>query len=343
VLSRFAYLRNRDGEAVLESPLSQARIAIYDEECFNTIFRLMRPHTCQQLFVDRRALSQHEMQAFIELLYALSIVREAGDEDAGESRNWEFHDMVFHTRTRLWRHESPIGATFRFGLKSPRVPALKPHMATECVKLFRPDIESLTRKDMPFTEVLEGRRSLRDDSGRVICLDRLGEFLYRAARVRSSTRYANAENELVVTDRPYPNAGACYELEIYILIERCEGISPGLYHYRPDSHELCGVCADKSCLEQMVQDARVATHGTVPQVMLIVAARFARVFWKYEGIAYSLILKNVGVLLQTMYLVATAMGLRPCAIGAGNSRLFSAATRINGLAESSVGEFILNE
>jgi len=75
--------------------------------------------------------------------------------------------------------------------------------------------------------------------------------------------------------------------------------------------------------------------------LLIVTARCARVSWKYEGIAYSLILKNVGVLFQTMYLVATAMRMKPCAIGAGNARLFEQATGIEGLSEASVGEFVL--
>ena len=39
---------------------------------------------------------------------------------------------------------------------------------------------------------------------------------------------------------------------------------------------------------------------------------------EYSSIAYALILKDVGVLLQTLYLMATDMGLGGCAIGTGN-------------------------
>ena len=53
-------------------------------------------------------------------------------------------------------------------------------------------------------------------------------------------------------------------------------------------------------------------------ILLVLTARFQRVSWKYELIAYATILKGVGVLYQTMYLVATAMRLAPCAIGAGD-------------------------
>jgi hypothetical protein len=42
-----------------------------------------------------------------------------------------------------------------------------------------------------------------------------------------------------------------------------------------------------------------------------------------------------------MYLAATAMGLAPCALGAGDSDLFARATGIDYYAETSVGEFLL--
>jgi SagB-type dehydrogenase family enzyme len=63
--------------------------------------------------------------------------------------------------------------------------------------------------------------------------------------------------------------------------------------------------------------------------------------WKYEDMAYSLILKHVGVLMQTMYCVATAMGLAPCGLGGGDSVAFTEATELDPLVECSVGEFML--
>ena len=53
---------------------------------------------------------------------------------------------------------------------------------------------------------------------------------------------------------------------------------------------------------------------TAPQVLIIVTARFGRISWKYSSIAYALILKDVGVLIQTFYLMATDIGLGGCAI-----------------------------
>jgi len=84
-----------------------------------------------------------------------------------------------------------------------------------------------------------------------------------------------------------------------------------------------------------------ADEQGVPQVLIILTARFQRVSWKYNAMAYALVLKDVGVLYQTMYLVATAMGLAPCALGGGDSDLFAAVAGTNYYAETSVGEFIL--
>jgi SagB-type dehydrogenase family enzyme len=89
-----------------------------------------------------------------------------------------------------------------------------------------------------------------------------------------------------------------------------------------------------------------ASHSTtIPrdklQVLIVIAARFQRIAWKYASIAYSIILKDVGVLYQTMYLNATAMGLAPCGVGCGDADLFARAAGTDYYAETSVGEFLL--
>jgi oxazoline/thiazoline dehydrogenase len=91
--------------------------------------------------------------------------------------------------------------------------------------------------------------------------------------------------------------------------------------------------------------AEAGNSTTIPpdevQVLIILAARYPRLAWKYESIAYALILKHVGVLYQTMYLAATAMGLGPCAVGGGNADAFARAAGTVYAAETSVGEFLL--
>lgn len=58
-------------------------------------------------------------------------------------------------------------------------------------------------------------------------------------------------------------------------------------------------------------------------------ANVEAVFNRYYGVGYSVILKEVRAIYQTMYLVEGSIGLATCAPGGENSRLFS---RITGLA-----------
>jgi SagB-type dehydrogenase family enzyme len=78
-----------------------------------------------------------------------------------------------------------------------------------------------------------------------------------------------------------------------------------------------------------------------PQVLITIAARFGRVAWKYSALAYGLILKDTGVLMQTFYLMSTEMGLGGCAIGLANIDLFEKMTGVEFHIEGPVGQFAL--
>ena len=78
-----------------------------------------------------------------------------------------------------------------------------------------------------------------------------------------------------------------------------------------------------------------------PQILITIAARFGRVSWKYSSIAYSLILKDAGVLTQTLYLMASGMGLGGCAIGIANIDQFEKMTGIGFHIEGAIGQFAI--
>jgi oxazoline/thiazoline dehydrogenase len=269
-------------------------------------------------------------------------------EDADPAfQSWEFHDLLFHARSREGRHDGPVGATYRLlGTLAPP-PALKPVAAGETIELHRPDLEQRQREDPPFARVVEERCSVREYQAEPIADRQLGEFLYRTARVKEcredevETGFGPLRMEFA--SRPYPAGGGLYELEVYPVVNACGGLEAGLYHYDPLQHQLGKLAGRTSEVEQLLREAAWGT-GMAPasvQVLLILAARFPRVSWKYSTLAYALILKHVGVVYQTMYLTATAMGLAPCAVGIGNADVFARAAGTDYYAETSVGEFLL--
>jgi len=144
------------------------------------------------------------------------------------------------------------------------------------------------------------------------------------------------------TERPYPSAGGSYELELYLAVDKCEGLDRGFYHYDAGAHALIPIGARTQELDKLLAGAKFAMIApTAPQILFIIAARFGRVSWKYTSIAYELILKDVGVLLQTLYLVATDMNLGGCAIGTANIDLFAKMTGLEFHVEGAVGQFAL--
>ena len=147
---------------------------------------------------------------------------------------------------------------------------------------------------------------------------------------------------IAYTTRPYPSGGSAYELELYLSVANCEGLARGFYHYDADRHALVpiGVRDHELNAQLMAAEFAMDTPGT-PQILITIAARFDRISWKYSSIAYSLILKDVGVLLQTFYLMATEMGLGGCAIGSINIDLFARMTGIEFHVEGPVGLFAL--
>ena len=167
----------------------------------------------------------------------------------------------------------------------------------------------------------------------------LSELLYRTTRIRATFIASDGQE---AADRPYPSGGAAHELEVYPLVTSCDGLGPGLYHYDAGGHRLQLVAEPGPVLDRMVASSRESCMmGADPQLVLVIAARFGRVMWKYDAIAYSLVLKHVGVYMQTVYLVATAMDLAVCGVGGGDAADFATVTGLDYFAHGSVGEMVL--
>ncbi|AFZ16787.1 SagB family peptide dehydrogenase [Allocoleopsis franciscana] len=345
VLSRFAYCRKEHQHLVLESPLSQAQIILFGWKGAALISELAKPQLAHEICTKIPGISEEVTRLFFSLLLSTEMlfeVKEDGktqEEESEPLRQWEFHNLLFHSRTRTGRHSNPIGRTYPFVEQIKPLPAVKPKMSKDTIDLYKPDISNLENTDYPLTFILERRKSLRNYSENEPITDKqLGEFLYRSARIKQIIKTENEE----MSRRPYVNGGAAYEFELYILANTCQNIPTGFYHYCPQDHQLCKISGKNQYVAALLEDAWLANRDrSFPQVLIIISARFQRIAWTYESIAHTTLLKNVGALFQTMYLVATAMNLAPCALGNGNSDLFAAAAGTDYYAETSVGEFIL--
>lgn len=348
VLSRFAYLRRRGNEMVLESPRAGALFRIGDPAIAATLAALSQPQRIGKL--DRKTLSSNLLllELLLESQILLKLDAKGGDglrvdEGDGNLVLWDFHDLVFHTRSTEGRQANPVGAAFSYASVVPPLPAVRPPWPGSKIDLrtFSP-----SEPNSLFPKLLRERHSTRDfDDKNPVTLRELAQFLDTTARVVSewkSEPYFDGGPEVTYSTRPYPSAGSAYELELYLAVSNCEGLARGLYHYDAGGHALVAIRATDQQLQALSVAAQFAMDAPgEPQILITIAARFGRVSWKYSSIAYALILKDVGSLIQTFYLAATDMGLGGCAIGTTDIDLFAKMTELELHIEGPVGQFAL--
>jgi SagB-type dehydrogenase family enzyme len=354
VLSRFAYMRRRANDMILESPRAGALFKISDPKVAATLSKMSSPQQVRQLRRDAGSPGLKILGLFVDghILFKIGTAGDQGLRSTEGDANlvlWDFHDLVFHARSTEGRHANPLGGTYPYVGVSEPPPAVRrpwPGEKIDLLQLLDADSAALS----PAVKLLRERRSVRTfDDRQPITLSELSQFLDRTARVQSewSSRLdAGTSNDdgpmLAYTARPYPSGGSSYELELYLAVDKCSGLARGFYHYDASAHVLVPIPVRANELDAQLKAAEMAMgESAVPQILITMAARFGRISWKYSSIAYALILKDVGVLMQTLYLMATDMGLGGCAIGSTNIDLFAKMTGLEFHVEGAVGQFAL--
>jgi SagB-type dehydrogenase family enzyme len=318
-LSRFALARAAGGTLVVAAPDSFVQLEVADASLLGRLADWAPAGSygpVLRLFADAGLL--------------------AADESTMDSAQWTVPDLWLHARSRGTNLSASYGGGYPLAGRFDPLPAAPAPRAYR-IPLAVPDLAVAAKQDPPLTEVLEARRSVREhDAAAPITAEELAELLYRTVRIRGTFA---GEHGLELVDRPYPAGGSIHELEVYPLVTNVAGVDAGLWHYHAADHHLELVAEPGPATRTLVEQAKAASTMTEdPQVLLIVAARFGRLMWKYDTIAYALLLKHVGVLYQTVYLVGTAMGLAVCGLGGGDAAGFATASGLDYRTEGSVGE-----
>ena len=355
-LSVYACLRADGREYSIESPLSLHRVVLHRTAAMRLIAPLASPIT-PAAFTAALSLAEPAAARVLEYLAAAGMV--VGAQGAGNTSvfaedldtavvGWSPVEMMFHIRSTLGRHDHNFGVTYPAGTTRPVEPVVKPQ-ASRYIPLQAPRWEDLRRSDPPVVVAMEVRRSARRYAGSPITAAQLGDLLYRTARVRSLITAPGGQDPpdapatgTPYSNRPYPSGGACYELELYLTVGSCTGLANGVYHYDPLGHRLEPVSADRAAADELLSAACMTAALESPaQVLISMTARFRRLSWRYEGLAYRLVLMHVGVVMQNLYIACAAMGLAPCALDAVDIDVAARAFGADWRTEPCVGQFLV--
>jgi SagB-type dehydrogenase family enzyme len=129
--------------------------------------------------------------------------------------------------------------------------------------------------------------------------------------------------------RTAPSAGARHPFETYLVVNRVEGLAPGLYRYLGLEHQL--LCLQKGDYAERVGTAcnGQAFVGRGAVVFIWTALPY-RTEWRYSVVAHRVIAMDAGHTCENLYLAAEAVGAGTCAIGAYDQALMDELVGVDG-------------
>lgn len=173
-----------------------------------------------------------------------------------------------------------------------------------------PDLALPRQPRQALDDLLAQRVTCRNfDTARPLSQVLLSQMLERVFAAQGISRQGEGVEFL---KKHTPSGGSLHATEAYLLVQRVEGIAPGLYHYRPTDHALRPLPTPEQPLEEFASKALAGQHWFAQApVLVIYAPRIARSHWKYRNHpkAYRALTLDVGHLSQTLYLSATDLGL----------------------------------
>ncbi|MFC5052134.1 SagB family peptide dehydrogenase [Saccharothrix xinjiangensis] len=252
--------------------------------------------------VELPGYSRERLAELLRGLTDVGVVHVVGDDDPGTRAEWTPSELAVHAQA---------GRGGKPRMRADDIPPARliHHGATRTIHLAEPALPSRT-----LAEVLGTRQSTRDFDTAALPLAQLSAFLGRAARVRGRL----GPELWQTTRRPSASGGARHSTELYLVVRDVDGLEAGAYHYDPFDHALHQLQPWTPELHQLQHRllCRPMMVDAPPPVGLYLASYFRRIQCKYGAMTLSLIYRETGCLLQTLYLVATDLGLAACATAA---------------------------
>ena len=172
-----------------------------------------------------------------------------------------------------------------------------------------------------FDALLLRRATCRNfDDSRVLPLPMFTRMLARVFGAQSQVRVGP---DLVFHKKNSPSGGGLHPIEAYLVVQNVDGVRPGLYRYRADSHDLVPLPDPERPLRDFIMESVGQQHWFANAHCLVaLVPRFDRTFWKYRRHAkgYRVVTLEAGHLSQTLYLSATDLGLGAFITGAINEK-----------------------
>jgi len=172
-----------------------------------------------------------------------------------------------------------------------------------------PDPKGIKVNPVDLSEAINNRVSVRAYSEEPLSLDELSYVLWSTQGVKEVTKRP-------ATLRTVPSAGSRHCFETYVLVNRVEGLEPGLYRFIAVDHKLQEIDMSDEIAERVTQGCFGQRFVLSSAITLILTAVRYRMMWRYTERGYRYMHIDAGHVMQNLYLCAEALNSGVCAIAA---------------------------
>ncbi len=208
------------------------------------------------------------------------------------------------------------------GLPQPPLELAAPEGATW---IALPDPARVVVPPLDLRQAIAGRQSVRRYAPLPLSPDELSYLLWCTQGVLEV-----GENRSY-TRRTVPSAGARHALETYLLINRVEGMTPGLYRFMALEHSLVVVDLAPDIAARMTAACLGQDMVQTCGVTLVWVAVPERMVWCYGQRGYRYLHLDAGHVCQNLYLAAESVKCGVCAIAAFSDQDLCAVLGIDGV------------
>ncbi|CCQ92804.1 Nitroreductase [[Clostridium] ultunense Esp] len=172
-----------------------------------------------------------------------------------------------------------------------------------------PSVSNIKVNNIDLREAIESRKSLRKYSNEFLTKEELSYLLWCTQGVKAITSRPS-------TLRNVPSAGSRHSFETYLLINRVNGLKPGLYRYLAIDHKLLEVNTEPDIAEKITYSCNEQIYVKNSAVTFIWSTVIYRMKWRYGERGYRYVHLDAGHVCQNLYLTAQSIDSGVCAIAA---------------------------
>ena len=188
-----------------------------------------------------------------------------------------------------------------------------------------------------FYKILKKRKTHRNfDMSKPMKKKQLSKILYYVFGCHGIDKN---NHSISLIKKTSPSSGSLHSLEVYPLVINVNKVSPGIYHYNQENHELYPISQYSRIQARRIANniATGQTYASESSVLFLITSRFYRHHAKYakHPKAIANIFKEAGHFCQTFYLVCTEIGLGAFTT-VMNEINFEAELGLNGISEGAI-------